>query len=583
MFHILVVEDDTNTRKLTCDVLSDNGYTPIEARDGIEALEIMDEKHVDLIIMDVMMPRMDGLELCETIRKAGFQTPILMVTAKETAFDKKQGFIKGTDDYMVKPVDEEEMLLRIQALLRRSQIVSDHKITVGDTTLDYDALTIKTPEGIRELPPKEFMLLYKLLSYPDKIFTRRQLMDELWDMTSDTDERTVDVHINRIREHLKNNRDFEIMTVRGLGYKAVKLKDRLMKKHLISALRSERRRNYTMNASIVSAVFMIMIWAGLLTGFIMIGIKRCLHFLSPLQMPFVFLIVGLVVSVIIGTCISAAVASKIVRPVREVKKAMHRVEKGDFSQRLEVTGFNGEIDELIESYNKMAQELGGIEMFRENFINSFSHEFKTPIVSIQGFAKQLKKENLSEEKKQEYIDIIISESKRLTNLSSNILMLSKLENQQIITDKTSFSLDEQIRNCILLLEKQWTAKDISFDIDMQEIQYTTNAEMLSQVWVNIIGNAIKFSPEGSSIRVKLFKEGDVITAEITDRGIGMDQQTISHIFERFYQGDRAHASEGNGLGLPLVKRIVELCNGNIRVESQYGKGTNFIVTLPQNG
>ena len=287
---------------------------------------------------------------------------------------------------------------------------------------------------------------------------------------------------------------------------------------------------------------MIMIWAGLLTGFIMIGIKRCLHFLSPLQMPFVFLIVGLVVSVIIGTCISAAVASKIVRPVREVKKAMHRVEKGDFSQRLEVTGFNGEIDELIESYNKMAQELGGIEMFRENFINSFSHEFKTPIVSIQGFAKQ-----------------------------------------QIITDKTSFSLDEQIRNCILLLEKQWTAKDISFDIDMQEIQYTTNAEMLSQVWVNIIGNAIKFSPEGSSIRVKLFKEGDVITAEITDRGIGMDQQTISHIFERFYQGDRAHASDGNGLGLPLVKRIVELCNGNIRVESQYGKGTNFIVTLPENG
>lgn len=328
---------------------------------------------------------------------------------------------------------------------------------------------------------------------------------------------------------------------------------------------------------------MIMIWAGLLTGFIMIGIKRCLDFLSPLQMPFVFLIVGLVVSVIIGTCISAAVASKIVRPVREVKKAMHRVEKGDFSQRLEVTGFNGEIDELIESYNKMAQELGGIEMFRENFINSFSHEFKTPIVSIQGFAKQLKKENLSEEKKQEYIDIIISESKRLTNLSSNILMLSKLENQQIITDKTSFSLDEQIRNCILLLEKQWTAKDISFDIDMQEIQYTTNAEILSQVWVNIIGNAIKFSPEGSSIRVKLFKEGDVITAEITDRGIGMDQQTISHIFERFYQGDRAHASDGNGLGLPLVKRIVELCNGNIRVESQYGKGTNFIVTLPENG
>lgn len=225
MFHILVVEDDANTRRLTCDVLSDNGYIPIEAKDGVEALEIMDEKHCDLIIMDVMMPRMDGFELCETIRKAGFQTPVLMVTAKETAFDKKQGFKKGTDDYMVKPVDEEEMILRIQALLRRSQIVSDHRITVGGTTLDYDSLTISHGGKTQELPPKEFMLIYKLLSYPNKIFTRRQLMDELWDMTSDTDERTIDVHINRIREHLKDVDDFEIVTVRGLGYKAVKLKE----------------------------------------------------------------------------------------------------------------------------------------------------------------------------------------------------------------------------------------------------------------------------------------------------------------------------------------------------------------------
>lgn len=357
-----------------------------------------------------------------------------------------------------------------------------------------------------------------------------------------------------------------------------------MKKHSISTRLSERRRNYTMNASIVSAVFMIMMWAGMLTGLIMVLIRKCLHFLTPLQMPLVVLIVGLIVSVMIGTCISAGVANKIVKPVRQVKKAMHRVEKGDFSQRLEITGFNGEIDELIESYNKMAEELGGIEMFRENFINSFSHEFKTPIVSIQGFAKQLKKENLSEEKKQEYIDIIISESKRLTNLSSNILMLTKIENQQIITDKTEFSLDEQIRNSILLLEKQWTAKNIDFDIEMQEISYISNAEMLSQVWVNTIGNAIKFSPEGSTISVKLFQSKDDIRAEISDRGIGMDENTIRHIFERFYQGDKAHSAEGNGLGLPLVKRIVELCNGNIRVESEYGKGTNFIVTLPiENG
>ena len=293
-------------------------------------------------------------------------------------------------------------------------------------------------------------------------------------------------------------------------------------------------------------------------------------------------IIAFMVCIVIGTIITAFMSRSIIQPIRDLSAAAAEIAKGNFKVRVREPS-DPEYSILAQNFNKMAEELAGTETLRGDFISNVSHEFKTPIVSIQGFAKQLKKENLSEEKKQEYIDIIISESKRLTNLSSNILMLSKLENQQIITDKTSFSLDEQIRNCILLLEKQWTAKDISFDIDMQEIQYTTNAEMLSQVWVNIIGNAIKFSPEGSSIRIKLFKEGDVITAEITDRGIGMDQQTISHIFERFYQGDRAHASEGNGLGLPLVKRIVELCNGNIRVESQYGKGTNFIVTLPENG
>lgn len=223
MFNIMVVEDDVNTRRLTCDVLEENGYIPIEAKDGIDALDILDEKHVDLIIMDIMMPRMDGYELCETLRKSGIETPVLMVTARETPVDKKRGFRTGTDDYMVKPVDEEEMILRIQALLRRSKIVSEHKITVGNTVLDYDAMTVEENGNVTELPPKEFMLVYKLLSYPGKIFTRRQLMDEIWDMTSDTDERTVDVHVNRIREHLKNNRDFEIATVRGLGYKAVKL------------------------------------------------------------------------------------------------------------------------------------------------------------------------------------------------------------------------------------------------------------------------------------------------------------------------------------------------------------------------
>ena len=222
MFNILVVEDNANTRRLMEAVLTQHGYQPLLACDGVEALDILDKKHVDLILLDIMMPRMDGYEFTQTLRESGCDLPILMVTAREKPADKHRGFQIGTDDYMVKPVDEEEMILRIAALLRRSRIANEHKLTVGKTLLDYDQLSVETPEGRRVLPKKEFMLLFKLLSYPNKIFTRRQLMDEIWDMDSDTDERTVDVHINRLRDHYRDNADFEIVTVRGLGYKAVK-------------------------------------------------------------------------------------------------------------------------------------------------------------------------------------------------------------------------------------------------------------------------------------------------------------------------------------------------------------------------
>jgi DNA-binding response OmpR family regulator len=222
MFNIMVVEDDPNTRKLLQAILSQNGYDIIPAENGEDALELLDKKHVDLIVLDIMMPKMDGYQFTEILRESGCNLPILMVTAKETPQDKKKGFIIGTDDYMVKPFDEEELILRIAALLRRSRIVNEHKLTIGDTTLDYDSLTVSKVGNVQELPNKEFMLLYKLLSYQNKIFTRRQLMDEIWDMESDTDERTVDVHINRLRDRFKDNHDFEIQTIRGLGYKAVR-------------------------------------------------------------------------------------------------------------------------------------------------------------------------------------------------------------------------------------------------------------------------------------------------------------------------------------------------------------------------
>ena len=222
MFRIMVVEDDTNTRKLMLAVLAQNGYEPVPARDAAEALAILDRKHIDLILLDVMLPGMDGFAFARELRDAGNDIPILMATAKELMADKRQGFLAGTDDYMVKPVDEEELLLRIAALLRRSRIADEHRLCVSNTTLDYDTFALSDAHSQQVLPPKEFMLLFLLLSYQGKIFTRRQLMDELWDMDTDTDERTVDVHINRLRERLRDNKDIELVTVRGLGYKATR-------------------------------------------------------------------------------------------------------------------------------------------------------------------------------------------------------------------------------------------------------------------------------------------------------------------------------------------------------------------------
>lgn len=221
MFNIMVVEDDKNTRRLMETVLTQNGYNAIPACDGEEALDVLEKKQVDLIVLDVMMPHMDGIELTRILRDGRWDIPILMVTAKETHADKREAFLAGTDDYMVKPVDEEEMLLRINALLRRAKIASERCLVVGSTKLSYDSMTVERCGTVSELPQKEFLLIFKLLSYQNKVFTRRQLMDELWDMDSDTDERTVDVHINRLRDRFKGNDDFEIVTVRGLGYKAV--------------------------------------------------------------------------------------------------------------------------------------------------------------------------------------------------------------------------------------------------------------------------------------------------------------------------------------------------------------------------
>lgn len=222
MFHILVVDDNDSIRKLMATYLERDGYRVSSADDGIKALSIIEHESVDLMIADIMMPNMDGYDLTKEIRSSNFNFPILMVTAKESFEDKKRGFLSGTDDYMVKPIDFDEMLLRVAALLRRAKISNEHKISIGDVVLDYDALTLTTKNEIHELPKKEFYLLFKLLSYPKKIFTRADLMDEIWGYDNETDERTIDVHIKRLREKFDDLEEFKIITVRGLGYKAEK-------------------------------------------------------------------------------------------------------------------------------------------------------------------------------------------------------------------------------------------------------------------------------------------------------------------------------------------------------------------------
>lgn len=219
MFKILVVEDDEVLNKMVCAKLKQEAFETFSAFDGEEALNLMDQEYIDLIISDIMMPNMNGYELTKELRDAAYTTPVLMITAKDQIEDMEKGFVAGTDDYMIKPVNLKELVLRVNALLRRSQIANEKKLKIGNTVLDYEALTVQNEEGVQTLPPKEFYLLYKLLSNPNKIFTRLDLLDEIWGMDTEVDDRTVDSHIKKLRRKFETSPDFEIITVRGLGYK----------------------------------------------------------------------------------------------------------------------------------------------------------------------------------------------------------------------------------------------------------------------------------------------------------------------------------------------------------------------------
>lgn len=332
---------------------------------------------------------------------------------------------------------------------------------------------------------------------------------------------------------------------------------------------------------LVVFVFVIMVASVFFIGIVAFIMTR-LNIISFSHEPrfFKFIIALLIMSIFVGTTLAAIFSNKSLKPIRTLISATHEVANGNFNVRIELDG-PGELQELAVSFNKMAQELGGIETLRTDFINNFSHEFKTPIVSIRGFAKLLKKGTLDKDTYDEYVNIIISESERLANLATSVLNLSKVENQRIVTEKKQFSLDEQIRRIIVLLEPKWSKKSININVELDSVIINESEELLQQMWINLLDNAIKFTGENGEINITLIDVDSEVVFRILDNGCGMDEETKYRLFDKFYQGDKSHFKEGNGLGLSLVKRIVELCNGNIKVKSQVEVGTTISVTIPK--
>ena len=295
-----------------------------------------------------------------------------------------------------------------------------------------------------------------------------------------------------------------------------------------------------------------------------------------------FLIIG-AMSLVGGTLMALLLGTFPLRSVSRMTQGLHRLASGDYKVRIEPTGIICSIPpirDMVDSFNATAAELEGTEMLRSDFINNFSHEFKTPIVSIAGFASLLKQGDLPRAEQLEYLDIIESESKRLADMATNVLNMTKVENQTILTDVTEFNLSEQLRTCVLLLERKWEKKNLEMNLELEEHTISGNQELLRQVWVNLLDNAIKFSPEGQSVEISAAEEENAVAVSICNTGSYIPQNQQEAIFRKFYQADRSHSTEGNGIGLAVVKRVVELHEGTIRVESN-PSFTKFTVTLPK--
>ncbi|MGI6497851.1 MAG: HAMP domain-containing sensor histidine kinase [Oscillospiraceae bacterium] len=331
---------------------------------------------------------------------------------------------------------------------------------------------------------------------------------------------------------------------------------------------------------LVIFIFIILLISIVIAGGISVFLVniKILPPLSANRFP-VLLIFILAVSLLIGTILSILGGEMLLHPLVVLTAATSEIAKGNFDIRVKVRGPR-EMEALAESFNEMAQELSCTEKMRDDFVSNISHEFKTPVVSIRGFARQLKKNSLALEQREKYLDIIIAETERLTRLSSNMLLLTKLENTDIKIHKNTFFLDEQIRRSILLLEPQISKKELNLDIRLETIQIEANEEILQHVWVNLLENAVKFTPEYGTIAVSLAAVDDAAVFKLFNPGSGLDDETRKRMFDKFYQTDFSRSTEGNGLGLSIVKKIIDFANGSVFVESRLGRGTCFTIRLP---
>lgn len=349
--------------------------------------------------------------------------------------------------------------------------------------------------------------------------------------------------------------------------------------------KQDDKRRFTLTLVYALAFFVVMmisvlIAAGLL--YILVRVNAINTPDSTLEASEIILFMAFS-SLLVGIFVSILTSEILLKPINYIISQINRLASGDFKARIKRGKFvniHPIFTEVTDSFNKMASELENTEMLRADFINNFSHEFKTPIVSIAGFAKLVRKGNLSETQKTEYLEIIEKESLRLSYMATNVLNLTKVENQTILTEVSHFNLSEQIRGCVLFLEERWTKKNIELSIDLEEYYINANEELLKQVWINLLDNAVKFSPEDGVVGISIQPLKDCICVSITNTGSEISEDNIERIFNKFYQADKSRATEGHGVGLAIVKKIIELHDGEVKVDSN-AERTVFTVTLPR--